>query len=66
MAMSNRSNRKNDCFILCTIEDIVPQDHEVRRLERAVNWEFIYPEVKHLTRKSSIFTAISEDQVLIL
>lgn len=48
MAMSNRSNRKNDCFILCTIEDIVPQDHEVRRLERAVNWEFIYPEVKHL------------------
>lgn len=48
MAMSNRSNRKNDCFIFSTIEDIVPQDHEVRRLERAVNWEFIYPEVKHL------------------
>ena len=48
MAMSNRSNRKNDCFIFSTIEDIVPQDHEVRRLERAVNWEFIYPEVKNL------------------
>lgn len=48
MVMTNRANIKNDHFIFNTIEDLVPQDHEVRRLERAIDWRFIYPEVKHL------------------
>ena len=48
MAMTNRNNRKNDCFILNTIEELVPQDHEARKLEAAIDWTFIYPLVKEL------------------
>ena len=47
MAMTNRSNRKNDYYILSTIDELVPQDHEVRRLERAIDWKFIYQEVSY-------------------
>ena len=43
MSMTNHHNRKNDGFILYSIEELVPQDHLVRKLERAVDWTFIYP-----------------------
>ena len=33
MAMTNRNNNKHDCFIFSTLEQLVPQDHEVRKLE---------------------------------
>ena len=46
--MTNRNNRKHDCFILSTLEELVPQDHEVRKLEAAIDWNFIYPIVKDL------------------
>ena len=48
MAMTNRHNMKRDCFIIQTIEELVPQDHEVRKLEDAIDWNFIYPLVKNL------------------
>ena len=48
MAMTNRNNQKRDCFILSTLEELVPQDHKVRKLEGAIDWSFIYPLVKEL------------------
>lgn len=43
MAMTNRHNQKNDCIILDTIENLVPQDHFIRKLEKAIDWTFVYP-----------------------
>ena len=48
MAMTVRNNHKDFGFILGTIEDYVPCDHLVRKLEEAIDWCFIYPLVKPL------------------
>ena len=48
MAMTNRHNRKQDSFIIYTIEELVPQDHMVRKLEEGIDFNFIYPRVKEL------------------
>ena len=48
MAMTNRYNRKRDSFIMYTIEELVPQDHLVRKLEDGIDFTFIYPRVKNL------------------
>lgn len=48
MAMTNRHNRKRDSFILYTLNDLVPQDHLVRKLEDCIDFNFIYPKVEHL------------------
>ena len=48
MAMTNRHNQKNDCIILDTIENLVPQDHFIRKLEEAIDWTFVYPLCKPL------------------
>ena len=48
MAMTIRNNKKDFGFILGTIEDFVPEDHLVRKLEEAMDWCFIYPLVKPL------------------
>ena len=47
MAMTKR-NYKNDTIIFNTLEDLVPQDHDVRKLESCINWNFIYPLVEPL------------------
>ena len=47
MAMTKR-NSKNDHIILNTIEGLVPQEHEVRKLESCIDWSFIYPLVEPL------------------
>lgn len=39
---------KNDHMILSTLEELVPQDHEVRKLEECIDWQFIYPLVEDL------------------
>ena len=36
MAMTCLNNRKKDCFIFSTIDELVPQDHKVRELEEAI------------------------------
>ena len=48
MTMTNRHNQKNDCIILDTIENLVPQDHFIRKLEEAIDWTFVYPLCKPL------------------
>ena len=47
MAMTRRNN-KNDSIILNTIEELVPQDHDIRMLESCIDWNFIYPLVENL------------------
>ena len=42
MAMTKR-NGKNDTIILNTIEELIPQDHDVRMLDNCIDWSFIYP-----------------------
>ena len=51
MAMTKQNNRKNDCIILNTIEELVPQEHLVRKLERTIDWNFVYPMVEELYSK---------------
>jgi len=53
MAMTrNEGNVKNDCMIYTTLEELVPEDHIVRKLERVIDWRFIYPLVEHLYSKN--------------
>ncbi len=47
MAMTKKCT-KNDHIILNTLEELVPQDHEVRKLEECIDWQFIYPLVEDL------------------
>ena len=49
--MTNRNNEKHDCPIMCTLDELVPQDHLVRTLESAIDWKFIYPLVESLYSK---------------
>ena len=48
MAMTNRNNAKLDCMIYYTLDELVPQDHLVRKMEEAIDFRFIYPKVQHL------------------
>lgn len=48
MAMTNKQNRKNDSIILYTIEELVPQEHLVRKIENCIDFSFIYPKVASL------------------
>ena len=56
MTMTRKNNTKDNQMILSTLEDLVPQNHEVRKLEEAIDWNFIYPLVEdlysHCGRKS--------------
>lgn len=62
MAMTCLNNRKKDCFIFSTIDELVPQDHKVRELEEAIDWNFIYPEARPLY---SLFGRPSIDPVIL-
>ena len=46
--MTNRENMKRDSFILFTIDELVPQENLVRKLEKSIDFSFIYEKVKHL------------------
>lgn len=48
MAMTNRNNAKLDCMIYYTLDELVPQDHLVRKMEEALDFRFIYSKVQHL------------------
>lgn len=48
MAMTNRNNQKKDSFILYTIDELVPQDHLVRKVEKSIDFSFIYKKVENL------------------
>lgn len=47
MAMTSRNNAKIDTIIMCTLDDLVAQDHLVRKLEDSIDFRFIYPKVWH-------------------
>lgn len=48
MTMTKRFNIKENNFILSTIDELVPENHLVRKLESAIDWNFIYPLVEDL------------------
>ncbi|NLZ75101.1 MAG: IS5/IS1182 family transposase, partial [Erysipelotrichia bacterium] len=43
-----RSVIKDNSMMLRSIEEVVPKDHLVRKLERSIDWDFIYEEVEEL------------------
>lgn len=47
MAMT-RQYCKNDCLILRTIDELVPKDHLVRKIDECMNFKFIEDKVKDL------------------
>ena len=47
MAMT-RQTSKNDCIIFSTIEQLVPEDHLVRKIDECIDLSFIEDEVKDL------------------
>ena len=48
MAMTNRNHLKRDSFIMNTIDELVPQNHLVRKLEKGIDFSFIYEKVRPL------------------
>lgn len=59
MAMTNRNNAKLDCMIYYTLDELVPQDHLVRKMGRLLIFGLFI-------RKFSIFTVVTADRVSIL
>lgn len=47
-----RQTFKNDSIIFRTIEELVPEDHLVRKLEESIDLSFIEDEVEHLYSKA--------------
>ena len=47
MAMTKQTH-KNDCMILSTLEELVPKEHLVRKLDNCINFTFIDELVKDL------------------
>lgn len=45
MMSKNNTNGRNQ-FAMLTIDDLVPQDHLVRKIDAAIDFEFIYLIVK--------------------
>ena len=41
MAMTNRNNAKLDCMIYYTLDELVPQEHLVRKLDNCIDFTFI-------------------------
>ena len=50
MAMT-RQNYKKDCIILSTLEELVPKEHLVRKLDNCIDFTFIEDLVKDLYSK---------------
>ena len=43
-----KQNYKNDCMIMNTLEELVPQEHLVRKLDNCIDFSFIEEIVKDL------------------
>ncbi|HEY8435665.1 MAG TPA: IS5/IS1182 family transposase, partial [Haloplasmataceae bacterium] len=44
--MLTRNTDKNDAIILCTMEELVPPHHLLRKIDRTFDFSFIYDIVK--------------------
>ena len=40
--MSQTANENNEIMVISTMEALVPQDHLVRKLNKYIDWSFIY------------------------
>ncbi len=49
--MSKNQINERDQLEMLTIDQLVPQDHLVRKLEAAIDFSFIYPLVENLKRE---------------
>ena len=49
--MTKNYNKKEFNMILYSIDDLVPQDHFLRKYDEALDWSFIYPLVEDLYSK---------------
>jgi len=48
MSMTKNENGKQDAIILKTLDELVPRNHIVRKMERHLDLSFVYGEVGHL------------------
>ncbi|EAC2340938.1 IS1182 family transposase [Listeria monocytogenes] len=46
--MTRRTIDSRNCFEIVSIEDLVPKDHLVRKVDKALNFDFIYPLVESM------------------
>jgi hypothetical protein len=46
--MTRNFNTERDQLEMITIDQLVPQDHLVRKIESAIDFSFIYPLVENL------------------
>ena len=51
MAMTKRTQYRINQSFLCDYETLVPQNHLVRKLDKVIDWDFIYPLVEGLYSK---------------
>ena len=47
MLTNNKNNTINEMQYV-VLEDLVPQDHLIRKIDKAIDFEFIREKVKHL------------------
>ena len=52
--MMTRQTFRNDCIILKTIEEIVPKEHLVRKLDAAIDLSFIEDKVENINNISKM------------
>ncbi len=50
--MMKKQEYKNDCIILSTLEELVPKEHMVRKIEDCIDFTFIEDEVEDLYSKN--------------
>lgn len=46
--MTRRTTDSRNCFEIVSIEDLVPKDHLVRKVDKALDFDFIYPLVESM------------------
>lgn len=46
--LSNNNQMNRDQLEMITLEQLVPQDHLVRKIEQALDFSFIYPLVENV------------------
>ena len=48
--MTRDSDKKREQMMLFSMDDMVPKDHMLRKIDRAIDWNFIYDLVQVLCR----------------